>query len=340
MAFGFAPRRPGAGAQNALKARILGTGALGILIGALLAAAKHRVIFAAPATEGQRLRRRELRAILPGGWLRTGEFRVQSEESRGRDELLIVALPRARLSEMAARSRQREAPLLVAGGPSLFFNCDPEDRDVLAPPAALGLCLATLLQLEPVEVEVPARKGWFVLPRTGVPRELVGVLQEAGLSVLESQEVEPCARSLFLLELLELPAALCHGTLGQMLSYPQGREICAGVLEEGLQSFARLGRAVGRLPELDPQELLQRLRSRGAELDGARLSPDRAYGALLQSILRGERPRRAMPNERLIRLASEAGVSPWWNWRLARKLGRIGSAGFYRDPVELYEAVR
>jgi hypothetical protein len=40
-----------------------------------------------------------------------------------------------------------------------------------------------------------------------------------------------------------------------------------------------------------------------------------------------------------VELASAAGLSLTWNWRLFQKAGRVTSVGFFRDPAELARAI-
>ena len=73
--------------------------------------------------------------------------------------------------------------------------------------------------------------------------------------VLEVEELLPYSNSLFLWKLLSLPVAMCHSTLTHFLSYREGREIAARVLDEGMGVFARKGLGLKKLPTMDPQDL-------------------------------------------------------------------------------------
>ena len=91
---------------------------------------------------------------------------------------------------------------------------------------------------------------------------------------------------------------------------------------------------------MDPQELLKRVKRRGRDFGAARFLPDRAYNPLLQSLLKGETTETRELNGRLIRMASEVGIDAAWNWRLTQRLDRVRRVGFYRNPAELYQAVK
>jgi hypothetical protein len=149
----------------------------------------------------------------------------------------------------------------------------------------------------------------------------------------------PYRQALHIRKLLDLPLALCHSTLGHFLSYPEGREIATAVLEEGIRLYCLKGRTLANLPVDDPQGLLQRLRSKPREFDKGRALPDRAFGAALPPLLQGALKAAREANERIVRLASQTGVDPKWNWALTQKLGRVPRVGFFRDPVELYAAL-
>jgi ketopantoate reductase len=115
--------------------------------------------------------------------------------------------------------------------------------------------------------------------------------------------------------------------------------VAAGVLQEGLATLHRLGRKLRKLPFMDPQELLAVMQKRPGELAGRAARPDRAYNSLLQSILRGRKTEVRELNEKLVRMATDAGVDPRWNWRLVRKLSRVTQVGFYGSPAELCRAL-
>ena len=99
------------------------------------------------------------------------------------------------------------------------------------------------------EVELASARSVLLLPRHDAVRELAASWKASGLEIVETDAPEALAGSFFLWQLLFLPAALCHSTLGHLLAAEAGREIALGVLEEGLAAFRRLGRpAPGSCP--------------------------------------------------------------------------------------------
>ena len=239
--------------------------------------------------------------------------------------------------------------------PVLFLNADPQQgasdpgrggrggvrrTDRQAEGRALrALTLWTSVRLQPETVELVSPRPVFLTDRDPRLKPVGTALRACGIEVVEADSIEPYARSLFLLQLLFLPIALCHSTCEHFLSYPEGREIAASVLGEGLRTMERAGEELRKLPTMDPQELLARLRKGGGAAERGRYAPDRGYNGVLQAILRREKTEVPELNERLVKRASEAGVEATWNWRLAGKLSRVVQVGFYRDPAELYRAL-
>ena len=120
---------------------------------------------------------------------------------------------------------------------------------------------------------------------------------------------------------------------------PEGREIAVSLLEEGLQLYTHWERPLGKLPFLDPRDLLQRLKRRPQEFDRQRDIPDRAHGPALHHLLNGEAKAAREPHDRIVRMSSQTGIDPRWNWMITQKMNRAIRVGFYRDPVELYNAL-
>ncbi|MCX7028601.1 MAG: hypothetical protein NTU62_00580, partial [Spirochaetes bacterium] len=60
---------------------------------------------------------------------------------------------------------------------------------------------------------------------------------------------------------------------------------------------------------------------------------------MLQAFLTGRQHEAREITKRIVEMASEAGLSLTWNWRLFQKAGRVLSVGFFRDPVELARAL-
>lgn len=310
-------------------------GSTGTLLAGLLAAAGHDVALLPSAREGKASSargaaargrgRQALRIVLPTGWLRASVGLRAESAQRGTG--LLVSGP-----EVQAGGARAHVVLLDGCSPL------PGPVDARRIPA---LALASAVQLEAGEVELASARSCFLFPPCELPEvlALAECLRAAGVQTAVVEDMAGCAASWFVGQLLALPPALCRTTPQHFLSFPQGREIARHLLEEGLDVLGRLGHRLARLPCGDPQELLAALGSREQDFEAQRFAPGREWGEALQRALRGERLPPRGPNETLVRLASQAGSSAPWNWRLSGKRGRVQQGAFFRGPAELLEAV-
>jgi ketopantoate reductase len=314
---------------------VIGAGAVGSLLGGLALEGGHEVSFCGSEETNRQLATRGLRVVLADRWVRLPRVR-SGPQARRKPELILVALKRHQLKEL------KRLPGAQPAAPIVFFNCEPEDARPLVPPEAellSGYTLLTSVLLQPGEVELASRRSCLLLGKHPLLERLAPAWKAGGIEVQFAEDLEPYSRSFFLWQLLFLPVALCHSTYEHFLLAEEGRRVAAGVLQEAIETFRRLGRKLRRLPIADPQELLATIQKRPHELASAAARPDRAYNSLLQSILRGRKTEVKELNEKLVRLATEAGVDPRWNWRLAQKLNRVVQAGFYGSPLELCRAL-
>ncbi len=327
-----------------MKVRIIGDAPVATVLTGLLAEEKHEVVWNPGPAGSRRLkllkRRKEIRLVLPQGWIRTEAFSVSSSMKVRAEELGVVAMPERSLGELkSAGAGERVGS---KGSTLLFLDCDPGVPDILAAPGSTvfqGLSLLDTFELDPGSVEVATLRPWLVIEKNPLLRELKLCLKSRNISVQEVDELLPYKNSLFLWKLLSLPAAMCHSTLKHFLSYREGREIAARVLDEGMGVFARKAVELKKLPIMDPRDLLQKLEKKPEEFDRVRDLPDRSFPSALQYVLLGEGSVARGFNDRLIRMSSQTGVDPKWNWSLTRKLSRVLRVGFYRDPVDLYNAI-
>jgi ketopantoate reductase len=132
---------------------------------------------------------------------------------------------------------------------------------------------------------------------------------------------------------------MCGATIPWFLSFAEGRELAAAVIGEGLKTMERAGRALARLPAMDPRALLERIGRRPQAFDSARELPDQSWPPMLQAFLTGRQHEAREITKRIVEMASDGGLSLTWNWRLYQKAGRAASVGFFRDPVELARAL-
>jgi hypothetical protein len=327
-----------------VKVRIIGDAPVATVLTGLLAEEKHEVVWNPGPAGSRRLkllkRRKEIRLVLPQGWIRTEAFSLSSSTKVREEELGVVAIPEHSLGELKPVGAGGRVG--SKGSTLLFLDCDPGVPDTLAAPGSTafqGLSLLDTFELDPGSVEVATLRPWLVIEKNPLLRELKLCLKGRDINVLEVDELLPYRNSLFLWKLLSLPVAMCHSTLKHFLSYREGREIVAHILEEGLGVFARKQMELMKLPIMDPRDLLQKLAKKPEEFDRFRGLPDRSFPSALQYVLVGEGSAARGFNDRLIRMSSQTGVDPKWNWSLTRKLSRVLRVGFYRDPVDLYNAI-
>lgn len=327
-----------------MKVRIIGDAPVATVLTGLLAEEKHEVVWNPGPAGSRRLkllkRRKEIRLVLPQGWIRTEAFSVSSSMKVRAEELGVVVMPERSLGKVKpAGAGERVGS---KGSTLLFLDCGPGVPDILAAPGSTvfqGLSLLDTFELDPGSVEVATLRPWLVIEKNPLLRELKLCLKSRNISVQEVDELLPYKNSLFLWKLLSLPVAMCHSTLKHFLSYREGREIAARVLDEGMGVFARNAVELKKLPIMDPRDLLQKLEKKPEEFDRVRDLPDRSFPSALQHVLLGEGSVARGFNDRLIRMSSQTGVDPKWNWSLTRKLSRVLRVGFYRDPVDLYNAI-
>lgn len=321
-----------------MKIQIIGSGAIGSLIGGLLAAKNHHVAFISNEKELKTQKQLELRIILPDSFINSKILMCRPGQEA---DIVIVALKRFHLKNLSKEFFS--AFKLAPEGQMLFVNCDPSLMRSLVPDGVKGRAALTLLnavQFEAGEVELCSKPSLLLIERDKELKKFVNQLRGYGLEIKESDDIESSANSFFIWQLLYLPVAMCNTTLNHFLSYKEGREVAVKVLEEGVATMMRSGRKLRELPLMDPQELLKSLKKQGDDLDIHRFSPDHCYNSLLQSIIRKKMTETKEINGRLIKMAGGAGVDPLWNWRLTQKLSRVLRVGFYKTPVDLYEALK
>jgi hypothetical protein len=334
-----------------MKVRIIGDGPAAAVLAGVLAAEQQEVVWYPDADRRLKALRRnkEIRLNLPWGWLRTEGFQLSSSPLIKVGELGVIArrtrpMPAAATRAMPADPQRaiggRDKTLLVLDSEPGEQDAQSEQRSFVPGTTVLrGLSLLEALEWDPGVVEVSAPQPRLIVEAGGRLGELQRCLKARRITVQEVGDLAPYRNALRIRELLSLPVALCHSTLGNFLSYPEGREIAVSLLEEGLQLYAHRGLPLGKLPLQDPRDLLQRLRRKPQEFDRVRMFPDRAYGEALHRLLAGDAGAAKHPHDRIVRMSAQTGIDPRWNWAVAQRLNRAIRVGFYRDPVELYNAL-
>ena len=322
---------------------------------------------AQPAATRTRKRRPRRRCIHPGGWAVAELQPLLSPDAAARGAwagapLVVVGdgPVNAPASPGAAASGTRS--LLTDGRAILWVNTPPgdtvgslqallsvgavraEDRGAIAASADAGGGGA-----RSAELEVADPSAYAVLPRAGrrvpaelrdVLRALAAVMRDWRVRVVEVADAAPHLHAYAIVELLDLPVALCHSTLRCFLAAADGRRVAVPLLREGLTHAKRQRQELARLPVHDPQALVAAARGLRRATDDADIhAPDRAYGRVLQAWQRGDDPHPVTANEVLLSLASRMGTNPVANARVVQLAGRARTSGYFGSPAELLAAL-
>jgi ketopantoate reductase len=318
---------------------ILGPGAVGTLLAALLAAKGNAVTL-----KGRRAPTRPggaIRVTLPGSWLSVDGVKQRWEGGNDEPEdAILVALGRQHLHAM----RRPDFARLIGTGdaPVLVLNCDYLEMERLAVPRErlrLGLTLMTAVKLQEADVELAEAKPVILYESTGILDRLFRDLAGFGFKAEPVADVRPYLNSLLVWQLLFLPVAMCNTTLGVFLSFAEGRELAADLIGEGCAAMEKSAMPMASLPLMDPRELVAAIRRKPGSFQDGTGRPDRGYNSVLQAWLRGRPTEAPQLNRRIVEIASAAGLHLTWNWRILQKVSRVASLGFYRTPVELLRSL-
>ena len=311
---------------------VIGDGAVGSLLGGLLRVGGHSV-----SLVGRRGAREDgsLRLVLPSGWKTASGFTAPAPDA---PDLAMVCLGRHHL----AGARRAGIALPPAARHTVFWNVDPAQptRLGLAPDQwSAGVTLLSAVRMQEGEVTLAGERPVVVVERRSGAAPALRGLGRCGFTVSEVDDAVPFLDALLVYQLLELPAALCASTIPWFLSFSEGRELASRVLAEGLKTMDRAGRHLARLPVMDPRDLLERIGRRPQGFDRVRDLPDQAWPSQVQAAFAGRQSEARQVTKRIVEMASDAGLSLTWNWRLFQKAGRAASVGFFRDPAELTRAI-
>ena len=310
----------------------------------------RRIAAPPPAAVSQRRKRAFVRrCIHPGGWAGV-ELKAQLPLGAA------ARSPWAGASVVVVSDGPVMAPAqdttstLAAGRNTLWVNAQSGDSESEAQALlAVGAVRSVAGTGPGAEIEIADPIPYAVLPRSGsrmpdelrqVIRALAAALRGWGVRVTEVAATTPHLHAYGLVELLDLPVALCHSTLRCFLAAADGRRIAAPLLREGLTHARRQRQELARLPAHDPRALVAAARGLRRATDTAEIyAPDRAYGRVLQAWQRGEMPHPATANELLMSAASRMGTNPVANGRVVQLSRRVRTSGFFASPSDLLAAM-
>jgi ketopantoate reductase len=225
---------------------------------------------------------------------------------------------------------------------AVLFNADPEEaRRLEIPPENLSLAAALLdaVKLQDGDVEITADDPWILMQKDSPALAAMDGISGLGIRAHAVDDARPFLDSLFVSSLISLPIALCNTTRRHFLSFPEGRRIACGIINEGMRVMEKSGRPLARLPAGDPRELMERLKKDPGGFENRRNLPDRSYPPALQAVFRGAQGEAREINKRIVELGASLGLESPLNWRVYQKAGRPLGVGFYRDPAELESAL-
>ena len=324
----------------AFNIELIGNGAVGALLGGLFSMQGHEVAFRGGKSRPRGATVGTLRILLPAFWLSAAGSRFLAAEEETQPDTVIIALGWQHLHALRRLDFQRITRTPRAS--LIFLNSDPAEASRLCAPerrASFGLTLMNAVKLQANEVELATVNPVLIIEKRAGLEGLFADLRTFGFRILAVDDIAPFADSFLLSRLLSVAVAMCNTTIGNFLSFPEGRELAVHMLEEGLLAMERTGRQLARLPLADPKELLGIIIKKPEVFERVRAQPDRCYNSVLQSFLRGKPSEAPLLMRRIVELASEAGVHPTWNWRVLQKCGRIPAVGFYRNPAELLRSL-
>jgi ketopantoate reductase len=322
---------------------ILGPGAVGMLLGGLFRLKGHGVVLKgrrSPSAPGAGSAS-TLRIVLPQSWLLAeGVAQTGPEEGAALPDAVLVTLGRHHLHAL----RRPDFSRLSGGGkcPVALFNCDPAEIERLAVAPDMLRCCLTLMnavKLQENDVELVTEKPVIIYERAPHLDRLFRDLASFGFQAEAVPDARPYLNSLLVWQLLFLPVAMCNTTLDIFLSFPEGRELAAGLIAEGCAAMEKAGFPMASLPAMDPRRLAARLDRKPGSFESDTEHPDRSCNSLLQSWLKGKPTEAARLNRRIVEIASAAGLHLTWNWRILQKMSRVTGLGFYRTPAELLHSL-
>jgi len=288
-----------------------------------------------------------IRVNLPGGRLLVEG--LDPEPSDGASPFLLAMegsgpMDREAFKRLMGRPARPQQPSVTDQDAPMgaFINTlrDGAERpDIKPSPWETCLVLAEPVMLDGACVELEGPEAAVVVPRGSRVAGLLSSLGSFGFSFHAVEDMSPYLDSYRVLKLLDLPVAMCNTTRTHFLSFPEGRQIAAHVLEEGLLACRKTGGKAGRLPVSDPTELMRRMGRNPRAFEAARFLPDRCFNPALQRLMRGGVLDPKGHNRRVVEKAAGAGLNLEWNWKLCQKVSRIHGAGFFLGPAELLAAI-
>ena len=334
----------GAGKSGSLKVAVIGAGAVGGLVGGLLAEAGEDVTLIGRAAHVERIRERGLRLR---GVVGERVVRVDAAESlEERPDLAVFAM---KTQDLAAACR--EAAPVIGRNPVVTMQnglrCDRIARRFFDPAQVVGCVVYSMATfLEPGEIECGVR-GWLTIgdafsPRPSRLREIKRTLEKA-LPVRISRDIAASRRTKLVTNLNNALPAVTGRPLQEVYFSDQTSALPLRLMREGLETLSAAGLGIDRSPQALAMRLAARLpESVPAALFKAasktRLGGTPMFGSTWQSVMRGSPTEVDYLNGEILALGERIGHPTPYNARVVRLVHEVEESGRFRSLEELWPA--
>lgn len=325
-----------------MRVAVVGAGAVGSLVGGLLAHAGEEVVLIGRRAHVEAIRNRGLYIGGIGNGLRV---RVEAEERlEKRPGLLLLAVKSQDLEktcrEVAPLARNAVVVTMQNG-----LRCDGIARRFFRPDQIVGCvvyCMATFL--EPGRVDCGVR-GWLSIGDPFVPdrtrlRRLRAFLSRA-LPVRISRDIAAARRTKLVGNLNNALPAATGLTLQEIYLSPAAGRVPLRVMREGLATLRAAGLETDRSPQAAALNLLSRM-PEGAALALLRAATRTPFGrrpmlgSTYQSVIRGSPTEVDFLNGEIVALGQRVGVPTPYNARLVRLVHEVERGGGFFPPEALW----
>jgi 2-dehydropantoate 2-reductase len=327
-----------------LKIAVVGAGAIGSLVGGLLAERGEDVTLIGRANHVRAIRRRGLRLSGVVGdrivWLEA------QEALAGRPDLVILAIKAQDLAETC-----RSVAPLIGEAPVITLQngvrCDGIAGRFFVPEQIIGCAVYSMATfLEPGRVDCQVR-GWLTIgdPFVSRPsrlREVRTILRKA-LPVHVSRDIAATRWTKLIGNLNNALPAITGRPLQEIYFSRQTSRLPLRVMQEGLETLSRAGIRMDN----SPQSLAMRLSARLPEpvplglfrlLARTRLGQIPMFGSTWQSIMRGSPTEIDYLNGEILTLGEAVCHPTPYNARMVRLVHEVEESGEFYPPEKLWPA--
>ena len=325
-----------------MKVAVIGAGAVGGLLGGLLAEAGEDVTLVGRAAQVEEIRARGLRLRGVGG-----ERVVRLEAAESLDERPDLAIFAMKTQDLAAACR--EAAPVIGGAPVVTMQnglrCDGIARQYFAPEQVVGCVVYSMATfLEPGEIGCGVR-GWLTIgdafsSRPSRLREIKHTLEKA-LPVRISRDIAASRRTKLVTNLNNALPAVTGRPLQEIYFSEQTSPLPLRLMREGLRTLSAAGlgtdsslqalamRLAARLPEAVPAALFR-------AASKTRLGGTPMFGSTWQSVMRGSPTEVDYLNGEIVVLGEQSGYPTPYNARVVQLVHEVEESGRFRSLQELW----